>query len=779
MIRKLFRHVFGSHGTSGRSHKVRQGRRHLAMEPLECRQLLSITLPTIANVTLPAGTTVFVPLAGSDPGQTLSYSATASDYSKLTPVMMPQTNKTLELKVKINGVDQVMDFQLFDDLAPATTAHIEQLVNSGFYNGLSIYRNGKSNGNPFVIQGGNDPPTGAIKADQASIAEEFNPVLQFTAAGGLAMARSSAPGTSSTEFFVTEEPARFLDYNYTLFGVQTSGTSVISTIAAMPNQDSTQDPSGLGYLQTPLTITSASIITDTQKGVLELRAPTGVTGTVAVTVTARDGTNAPVTRSFDVTVAADSASNPANPFAAKIPTAPTSITYLPPTGTGSQTTSRNNSSSDTTLQFQVAGVTSGNLVEVLADGNPIGQATASGTSVVVTTDGSTKLADGAHKFTAIQIAKNQTVSITESGGSTATSQTADVPSLNSPATQLTVNTGSLNSTLSGHVYLDANNDGQQGDSESGLSGVTVRLRSQDGSGHLTEVVGVSPVQTDSAGSYSFQNLAAGTYEIEAVPSSKILVAQNTYQLQLAAGENQSGHDFRVLGLQPAEISLRLFLASTPPMIQVVQNAVQGSVPSGYSIAADKSAFNINTATSAAFTFAGAQVGATYAYTVSSGAGGTPVTGSGAVTSATQHVTGINVSSLPDGTLTFSATLTNTAGIVGKAVTATAALDQTRPIGYSLTADQSTLDATTAKSAGFTLANAEVGTTCTYTVRSSGDAAVTSVTGTRAVTSATQDITGIDVSSLPDGTITYSVSLTDAAGNVGAISIATATLKQTV
>ena len=38
-----------------------------------------------------------------------------------------------------------------------------------------------------------------------------------------------------------------------------------------------------------------------------------------------------------------------------------------------------------------------------------------------------------------------------------------------------------------------------------------------------------------------------------------------------------------------------------------------------------------------------------------------MTGSGTVTSATQHVTGIDVSSLGDGTLTFSVTLTNAAG----------------------------------------------------------------------------------------------------------------------
>ena len=50
--------------------------------------------------------------------------------------------------------------------------------------------------------------------------------------------------------------------------------------------------------------------------------------------------------------------------------------------------------------------------------------------------------------------------------------------------------------------------------------------------------------------------------------------------------------------------------------------VQGSTPSGYTIAADASTYNATTATSAGFTFADAAVGDTYSYTVSSSGGGT-------------------------------------------------------------------------------------------------------------------------------------------------------------
>ena len=127
-----------------------------------------------------------------------------------------------------------------------------------------------------------------------------------------------------------------------------------------------------------------------------------------------------------------------------IPAAPTGLTYLPPNGGSSQSTNLNNSTSGKTLQFQASGVTSGNLVEILADGNVIGQATATGSTVVVTTDGSTKLSNGSHSFTAIQVAPNQTVTVNESDsnsptGTTAESKTANVPSLDSAAVSLTVN----------------------------------------------------------------------------------------------------------------------------------------------------------------------------------------------------------------------------------------------------------------------------------------------------------------------------------------------------
>ena len=61
------------------------------------------------------------------------------------------------------------------------------------------------------------------------------------------------------------------------------------------------------------------------------------------------------------------------------------------------------------------------------------------------------------------------------------------------------------SSVSGTVYLDQNNNGLIDGTDSGISGVTVELHKGDGS--------VVTTQTDSAGNYSFSNLAPGTYTL--------------------------------------------------------------------------------------------------------------------------------------------------------------------------------------------------------------------------------------------------------------------------
>lgn len=93
-------------------------------------------------------------------------------------------------------------------------------------------------------------------------------------------------------------------------------------------------------------------------------------------------------------------------------------------------------------------------------------------------------------------------------------------------------------------------------------------------------------------------------------------------------------------------------------------------PSGYAVAFTTDPINAGNATAAAFQISQAEVGATYNYTITSSGGAGSVSGSGSISAATQSVSGINVSGLPDGTLTVSLTLTDAASNTGIAATDT-------------------------------------------------------------------------------------------------------------
>jgi hypothetical protein len=76
------------------------------------------------------------------------------------------------------------------------------------------------------------------------------------------------------------------------------------------------------------------------------------------------------------------------------------------------------------------------------------------------------------------------------------------------------------------------------------------------------------------------------------------------------------------------------------------------------------AFLMSPPTAAQFRISGAEIGASYSYSIESSGGGTPVTGTGAIESVTQQVTGIDLSGLADGTLTLSLTLADALGNTG-------------------------------------------------------------------------------------------------------------------
>jgi hypothetical protein len=190
-------------------------------------------------------------------------------------------------------------------------------------------------------------------------------------------------------------------------------------------------------------------------------------------------------------------------------------------------------------------------------------------------------------------------------------------------------------------------------------------------------------------------------------------------------------------------------------------------PSGYSVQFDQNPVNYANQGTISFTFAGAEIDATYAYTIVSDGGAETVTGSGTINAEDQQVSGIDVTSLAEGTLTITASLTDVAGHVGIGVTASTYKDTVSPAGYSVSIDLASVNTANLSQFAFVFSGAEIGAACSYTISSDGGGTV--ITGTTAITSESQQFSDIDVSALPDGTITLSVVLTDAALNAGVAS----------
>jgi cyclophilin family peptidyl-prolyl cis-trans isomerase len=120
------------------------------------------------------------------------------------------------------------------DQAPTTGNNFIDLVNRGFYNGLTFHRYEPG----FVIQGGcpkgtgtggfTDPATGR----ERRIPLEVKPTLKHDKAGIVAMARSNEPNSASCQFYITLANASFLDMQYAVFGKVTDGLDVVQQLRA-------------------------------------------------------------------------------------------------------------------------------------------------------------------------------------------------------------------------------------------------------------------------------------------------------------------------------------------------------------------------------------------------------------------------------------------------------------------------------------------------------------------------------------------------------------------
>ncbi len=135
--------------------------------------------------------------------------------------------------VTIETVKGTITLGLEADLSPIAVGNFVALAECGFYDGVVFHRLVPG----FVIQGG-DPEGNGTGGPGYAIADE--PLVGNYRRGTVAMARTSAPDSQGSQFFLVlddaAEPAlASAQFPYAILGEVTAGMGVVDTIAAMPN----------------------------------------------------------------------------------------------------------------------------------------------------------------------------------------------------------------------------------------------------------------------------------------------------------------------------------------------------------------------------------------------------------------------------------------------------------------------------------------------------------------------------------------------------------------
>ena len=140
----------------------------------------------------------------------------------------PNTEPTAYVQIDVQDYGSITA-ELYGNTAPETVANFLKLADEGFYDGLTFHRIISG----FMIQGG-DPNGNGTGGSGKNIKGEFksNGVENNIAheRGVLSMARSSAPNSASSQFFIMHADAPHLDGEYAAFGRVLSGIEVVDAI---------------------------------------------------------------------------------------------------------------------------------------------------------------------------------------------------------------------------------------------------------------------------------------------------------------------------------------------------------------------------------------------------------------------------------------------------------------------------------------------------------------------------------------------------------------------
>ena len=124
--------------------------------------------------------------------------------------------------------------ELYPDIAPQSVRNFIALANAGYYDGLIFHRVIPG----FMIQGGCPNGNGMggpgyeINGEFAANGFRQNDLVHTT--GVLSMARTMAPNSAGSQFFIMVAPAPHLDGQYAAFGQVTDGADIAIDISRVP-----------------------------------------------------------------------------------------------------------------------------------------------------------------------------------------------------------------------------------------------------------------------------------------------------------------------------------------------------------------------------------------------------------------------------------------------------------------------------------------------------------------------------------------------------------------
>jgi cyclophilin family peptidyl-prolyl cis-trans isomerase len=110
------------------------------------------------------------------------------------------------------------------ELAPKHVERIKQLAREGFYDGIVFHRVIEG----FMAQTGCPQGTGTGGSKYPNLPAEFN--AEKHVRGVCSMARSQAPNSANSQFFICFDDATFLDKQYTAWGKVIEGMENVDKI---------------------------------------------------------------------------------------------------------------------------------------------------------------------------------------------------------------------------------------------------------------------------------------------------------------------------------------------------------------------------------------------------------------------------------------------------------------------------------------------------------------------------------------------------------------------